>query len=111
MIRKLLQAAEKFEVEAYTKPSRIKDLRKTHVPFSGSPLKHPYDPEKILIVPDPFCGNTFYYEFTATDISFVEELPAIATWDGETVTMIRVWVKKKSIGIRCSPFMVEEIAA
>jgi hypothetical protein len=27
---------------------------------------------------------------------------------GETITMVRIWVKKMSVGIRCSPFLVEE---
>jgi hypothetical protein len=40
----------------------------------------------------------------------VEELPNIVTVDGETVTMVRVWIKKMSIGMRCSPFIVEDTA-
>ena len=28
--------------------------------------------------------------------------------DGDTITMVRVWVKKMSVGIRCSPFIVED---
>jgi hypothetical protein len=28
--------------------------------------------------------------------------------DGETVTLVRAWIKKMSIGIRCAPFIVED---
>ena len=35
----------------------------THVPFSGSLLKHPYDSEKIILVADPHDGKAVYYEF------------------------------------------------
>ncbi len=105
----LLQEAKKLEVESYKSPSKIKNLRKTHVPFTGSPQQHPYDSERVILVADPYSSNTLYYEFRTADISFVEELPNIATLDGETVTMVRIWVTKKSIGVRSSPFVVEDI--
>jgi len=82
-------------------------LRKTHVPFSGSPLKNPHDPKKVILVPDPY-GSPFYYEFKSDDITFVEKLPSIVNLEGETTTMVRFWVKKTSRGIVCTPFLVEE---
>jgi inorganic pyrophosphatase len=57
---------------------------------------------------DPFSSNTSYYEFKSKDISYVEELPNIVNLDGETIKMVRIWVKKMSVGILCSPFLVEE---
>jgi hypothetical protein len=98
---------KKFEIEAYKTPKNLKELEKTHVSFSGSPLKHPYDSQKVILVIDPFSSNTSYYEFKNKDISFVEELPNIVNLEGETITMVRIWVKKMSVGIRCSPFLVE----
>ena len=53
----LPQETKKFEVEAYRRPKNLKELRKTHVPFSGSPLKHPYDPEKVILVADPYSTH------------------------------------------------------
>ena len=104
------QQVKKFEVEAYKKPKNLRDreLRKTHVAFSGSPLKHPYDPKKVILVPDPYGGNPFYYEFNNDDISYVEKLPSIVNADGETVNMVRFWVKKMSTAVLCTPFFVEE---
>jgi hypothetical protein len=104
----LLQETEKFEIEAYRRPKNVKDLKKTHVPFSGSPLKHPYDSEKVVLLGDPYSSHPFYYEFKNKDISYVEELPKVVNLEGKAMTMVRVWVKKMSLGILCSPFLVED---
>ncbi|MEH0019698.1 MAG: inorganic pyrophosphatase Ppa [Desulfobacter sp.] len=98
----------RFEVQAYAKPGKID--RNTYVPFSGSPRKHPYDPERFVLVADPFTTNTFYYEFKISDIGRADELPSITNIDGESVPMARIWVKKRSVGIRSTPFVVDEIA-
>ncbi len=105
----LLQEAQAFEIESYKKPKDLKRFKSTHVAFSGSPFKHPYDADKVILVADPYSTNTFYYEFKTEDVSYVEELPGISNLDGETVMMARVWVKKKSIAVRCSPFVVEDL--
>lgn len=107
-ITTFLKGAEKFEIEAYKKPRDSKQLSRTHVSFSGAPQKHPYDSEKIILVVDPYSSNTFYYEFRAGDISYVEELPNIVNLEGKTITMVRIWVKKMSIGLRSTPFIVQD---
>jgi inorganic pyrophosphatase len=102
------ERVKKFELEAYKTPKNLKELRKTHVAFSGSPLKHAYDPKKVILVPDPYGRNPFYYEFNNDDVNYVEKLPSIVNVDGETVNMVRVWVRKMSTGVLCTPFLVEE---
>ena len=106
--RSIPKKSEKFEIQAYKKPQNIRDLIKSHVPFSGAPQRHPYESEKVILVPDPFSTHTFYYEFEAEDISFVEELPSLVDIEGKTIAMARIWLKKKSVGLRCSPFVVED---
>jgi hypothetical protein len=108
--RHFLQKAKKFEIQAYQKPKHLSNLRKTHVAFSGSPYKHPTDPEKIILILDPYSTHTIYYEFKAKDIAFVEELSNIVTMDEKTMTMVRIWVKKMSVGVQCSPFLVGDTA-
>jgi hypothetical protein len=102
------QEAAKFQIEAYKKPRDLHLLRKDHVPFTGSPRKHPYDSDKVILIADPFSSNNLYYEFNKDDISYVEELPNLVNLDGETIAVVRVWVKKLSVGIRCTPFIVED---
>lgn len=106
----LLRNGEKFAIQAYKRPQNIRELIKTHVPFSGAPQRHPYEPNKIILMPDPFSTHTFYYEFEAENISFVEELPSLVDIDGKTISMLRIWIEKGSIGLRCSPFIVEDTA-
>ncbi|MCK5226701.1 MAG: inorganic pyrophosphatase Ppa, partial [Desulfobulbaceae bacterium] len=67
-------------------------------------------PEKIILVPDPFSSSTFYYEFRGDDISHAEEVSNIVNIDGETVVMARIWVKKMTIAMRCTPFLVEDMS-
>lgn len=107
-IKNFPQEVKKFEIETYKRPRNSKELRKSHVPFSGSPSKHPYDPGKVILVPDPYSSSPFYYEFKSTDIEFVEKLPNIVDLDGETIKMARLWLKKRSVGMLCTPFSVED---
>ena len=104
-----LQKAEKFEIEKYKAPKDIRSLSKTHVPYTGSPQKHPLDPDQIILVPDPYNGNSPYLEFCKQDISYVEKLANIVNLEGETVTMARIWVKKGSVAIQCTPFQVATV--
>ncbi len=106
-----LQEAQKFEIQVYKKkkPKDLEELKQNHVAFSGSPLRHPADAEKIVLVADPYSGNAFYYEFKVSDISYMEELPSLVNPEGETIPMARIWVKKKSVGVRCLPFLVGDI--
>lgn len=100
------QAAKKFEIQAYEPPDNIKRLRRTHVAFTGAPQKHPCDSDKILLITDPYSSNAFYYEFRASDVSYAEELPNLVNLEGEILTMVRIWVKKNTVAIRCTPFLV-----
>jgi inorganic pyrophosphatase len=104
----LLEMKGKLELQAYKKPRDPKSLSKSNVAFSGSPQKHPYDSSKVCLITDPLSSNTFYYEFNKKDISYIEELPNLVDLDGDTVTMGRIWIKKSSLGIRCTPFIVED---
>lgn len=106
--KNLLQEVRRFEIEAYKRPKNLTELRRTHVPFSGSPLKHPHDPKKVILVPDPYGSSPFYYEFMNDDIAFAEKLPSIVDLEGKTAPMVRLWVKKMSRGIVSTPFLVQE---
>ena len=102
------QEAVKFQVQTYKRPKDIKTLREANVGFTGTPQKHPFNDEKVILVVDPYSANNFYYEFDKKDLSYVEELPSVVDLEGNTFTMVRIWVKKMSVGVRCSPFIVED---
>ena len=105
------QEAKTFEIQTYERPQDEQELRNTHVAFSGSPQKHPFNQDKVILVSDPYSTNTFYYEFNTGDISYVEELANIVNIDGVVIPMARVWVRRKSIAVRSTPFIVESTIA
>lgn len=105
----LIKEYETLEITKFKRPKDVKSLKKDHVAFSGSPRKHPYDAFKVILVSDPFSRSNFYYEFQLDDIAFVEELPNLATTDDEVIPMVRIWVRKNSVGIRCIPFLVTDL--
>ncbi len=102
-----LELKEKFEIQPYKKSGSID--KADYIPFSGSPRKHPHESSRVILIADPFTDNTFYYEFRVKDIVFAEDLPSITNLDGDSISMVRIWVKKQSIGIRCTPFIVDVI--
>ncbi|MBR9987261.1 MAG: inorganic pyrophosphatase Ppa [Desulfosarcina sp.] len=101
-----LQKADKLEIEKYKVPKDIRSLLKTHVPYTGSPQKHPLDPDRIILLPDPYNEKSPYLEFSKKDVTQVEKLANIVNLEGSTVSMVRIWVKKGSIAIQCTPFKV-----
>ena len=107
-ISNYLQETKKFEIQTYEKPKDFSMLRDSHIAFTGAPRKHPYDPDKVILIVDPYSTNTFYYEFRADDIAYVEELPSMVNLEGKSITMVRLWIKKMSIGVRCTPFIVQD---
>jgi inorganic pyrophosphatase len=98
----------RLALQVYEKPSDLGHFRKTHVPYSGAPHKHPYDSGKLILVPDPYGNTTVYFEFKIDDISYVEELPNLVDLEGKVITMARIWVEKGSVGLLCSGFVVED---
>ena len=104
-IKKILKKTVKFEIEAYKK---FPDVTVNHVAFTGSPQKHPLDKNKVILIVDPFSTQTFYYEFNTADVEGIEELPSLVTMEGESVNMVRLWVRKGSIGVKSVPFVVED---
>jgi hypothetical protein len=102
-----LELKEKLEIQKYVKPETLD--KKNHISFSGSPRKHPYERTRIILIADPFSENTFFYEFNIEDITFAEELPNISNLKGDSVSMVRIWVRKKSIALQCTPFIVDTL--
>jgi inorganic pyrophosphatase len=103
-VKNLLKHIERFEVDTYKAP----DFRENHVSFMGAPEKHPYASDKIILIQDPFSTNISYYEFAAADVVGVEDLSNMVSAEGMSVKMCRVWVRKGSVGVRSTPFIVED---
>ena len=107
-IRHLLKISASKEIQKYNASVDREELFARFVSFAGAPRKHPYDPTRILLVTDPFSQQTSFYEFDSDDIVYAEEINTLVTPDGESVNMVRIWVRKGSIGLHCTPFLVED---
>jgi inorganic pyrophosphatase len=104
-------------IDKYLEAAPIHDLSRTvarsswargHVAFTGSPRKHPYDRQKLVLIADPFSTHTTLFEFRVADVAHVEELPSLFPEEGEGVTMVRLWIRKGAVGLRYEPFVVED---
>lgn len=104
-----LTQAKKLELVKYELATDRNKLKQTHIAFSGSLRQHPHDSEKIILLTEAFSSNTTFYEFRNEDIGCAEKLPNIVNSSGEDVSMVMLWVKKGSIGIRSSAFIVDDI--
>jgi hypothetical protein len=107
-IRHLLDASTSKALQKYNAKIDRQELFTRFVSFSGVPRKHPNDSSRILLISDPFSLHTSYYEFIAEDIVYAEEINTVVTPDGKTATMVRIWVRRGSIGVHCTPFQVED---
>lgn len=106
-IRTFIELKDKFELQEYVRPMEAD--KKECVSFYGSPRKHPNENSRVILVVDPLSENTFYYEFNIDDIVLAEEQPSISNLEGESVSMVRLWLRKKSIALRCTPFVVDAV--
>jgi inorganic pyrophosphatase len=104
-------------IDKYLEAAPIHDLSRIvadsswargNVAFTGSPRKHPYDREKLILIADPFSTHTTLFEFRIADVAHVEESPTLFPEEGEGVTMVRLWIKKGALGLRYEPFVVED---
>jgi hypothetical protein len=104
-IRRFLGTEPLHEVSRY---SARTGLGVENVAFTGAPRKHPYDEERLILVSDPFSSQTVFYEFRLQDVVQADELPSLVTEGGESVPIVRLWVKKGALGLRYEPFVVAD---
>jgi len=105
---KFLIEAKKLDLVKYQNIPDRKELTDNHVAFSGSLRQHPYDPDKVILLSEPYSSSTTFYEFMSDNIGCIEKLPNIVNSDGEDITMVMLWVKKGSVAIRSAAFIVDK---
>lgn len=91
-----------YEIQAYRSEPPQDALA-----FIGSPRKHPYDDEKIILLSEPKEGVSSIFEFKASDIVGAKDLPSPVTVDGESYRIVRLWIRRGSIGMCYEPFEVD----
>lgn len=99
-----IKTAQYHELAIYDNSNQYK---KDGIIFAGTPRKHLYDEEKMVLIPDPTGQHSVFYEFRIRDILHVEDLPNPVNEKGEGIRMIKLWVKKGSYILRCEPMIAE----
>jgi hypothetical protein len=78
------------------------------VSFSGHPRKHPVEKQKLLLISDPLGENPSMVEFNLNDIMHIEDLHALITENGESLRLVKLWIRKGARGVILEPFEVDE---
>jgi hypothetical protein len=84
------------------------DMPQNAVSFAGTLRKHPYDEAKCILIAAPSGCEPAIFEFRTADILGVEELPSPVDEAGQTRSLVKLWVKRGSFGIRYEPFEVDD---
>jgi hypothetical protein len=93
------------------------------VAFSGTLRKHPYDADKCLLLADlsgtnrekaaspGFAPSGFtpaILEFRKADVLALEELPSPVDESGHSRQVLKLWIRRGSLGVRYEPFEVDD---
>ena len=81
---------------------------KNGVPFTGYPRQHPIENDKLILIYDPIGANPMIMEFKLGDILFMEELSAAVKETGESIPLIKLWIRRGARGVVMEPFEVDE---
>jgi hypothetical protein len=98
LIIKKIFPVEKFDFSKFSSDNCVS--------FTGSPMQHPSDNSKFLLICDPLSDHTDFIEFTKSDLVYIEELPSISTKNGENVIFSKIWIKIGAMALRFEPFIV-----
>lgn len=81
--------------------------------FVGGLRKHPYDPEKCLLMTAEqekphWLDEGVIIEFRIADVLAADELPSPVNEEGAARSLVRLWVKRGAIALRYEPFEVSD---
>jgi inorganic pyrophosphatase len=81
---------------------------KDAVTFVGHPRRQPNDSSKLLLVQDVPGNQPVVTEFNLEDVRSIETMPSPVTDSGETVQLVKVWVRRGAVGVVLEPFEVND---
>jgi len=97
----------KRELEKYRDPNR---LLKEAIPYIGQPKRQEGAPDKIYIRLNPLSSNGAFLEFKTKDVVFAENVKTVSQSDGTAFSIVKIWIRKGSIGIKMEPFSVMDFS-
>ncbi len=102
-VQNYLETTPLHEITRYAAQS---NYERDGILFTGTARKHPYDRQKLLLIPQPFATPHILYEFRLSDILHAENRSNLVMVNGESLPMIDLWVRKGSTGIVMHSFEV-----
>ena len=97
----------KKELQKYSEPKRLADKA---VPYVGQPKQNETDPDKIYLRLNPLSSNGAILEFKTEDVMFAENVKTVSEKDGAAFQIVKLWIRKGSIGIKLEPFSVQDFS-
>jgi inorganic pyrophosphatase len=104
-----------MSMSAYIEAEPLSEITRWHgeghgnsVPFIGTLRKHPYDSGKCLLISNPGEPSPAIREFRVVDIAGAEELASPVDPVGATHNLVRLWIRKGSLGVKYEPFEVDD---
>jgi hypothetical protein len=99
---------EQLEEEPLSEMIRYRTVApKDAVAFAGTLRKHPNDPDKCILFAEPSGSEPAILEFRKVDIKAVEEMPSLVDETGHSRQVMRLWIRRGSLGVRYEPFEVD----
>lgn len=98
-----LRPALSFELQKYKSSNSVNDA----IIIVGAPFINPLKKDKIVISTSIFSENKIFYEFDLKDVITWEELDKVVNSKGTTITLIKLFIKKGTIGIRYEPIIFQ----
>ena len=98
---------ETLPLHEIIKYSSGESYRGRSIAYDGAARKHPYDPTRILLVPSPLDHLHLILEFRISDVLHAEPLQSVASETGESLQIVRLWIRTGGVGVRMQPFRVE----
>lgn len=100
--------AKNKELQKYSEPNRLSDEA---VPYIGQPKQHDSEPDKIYLRLNPLSSNGAILEFKTDDIVFAENVKTVSQKEGGAFQIVKIWIRKGSIGIKLEPFSVQDFSS
>ncbi|HWR10973.1 MAG TPA: hypothetical protein VN445_04055 [Rectinemataceae bacterium] len=105
-ISEFLDTSPFFDIVRYGKHEAL-----DAVAFIGSLRKHPYDPEKCLLLTAEqeklhWLEEGVVLEFRIGDVLAADELASPVSEQGAVRPLVRLWIKRGAIALRYDPFEV-----
>lgn len=103
-----LDSSPLFDIVKYGKHEAL-----DAVAFIGTLRKHPYDPEKCLLLTAKqekllWLEEGCILEFRIADVLAADELPSPVDEQGAARSLARLWVKRGALALRYEPFEVSD---